>query len=170
MDGPLWTICHLRHPEAPVLSIFVLPWRWTREPRPGHALVFASRFDAAGARSGWLLFAGGLRLRRAVLRAPGALGVALYAQPLRGRYQTLSMWRDEKSLLAFAHGQAHLGLARRLAQLDPGQGVLVSREADSGRRPTWRHANRWLATAEPGPYRQDLAGQPQRRGKEPAAG
>jgi hypothetical protein len=154
-----------------MLSMFMLPWRWTREPRPRQALVFASRFDAAGVRSGWLLFAGGLRQRRAVLRAPGALGVSLYAQPLRGRYQTLSMWRDEKSLLAFAHGQAHQGLARRLAQLDPRQGVLVWRNVDPARHPTWRDTKRWLATAEPGPYhRQDLDGQPQRPSREPAAG
>jgi hypothetical protein len=154
-----------------MLSMFMLPWRWTREPRPGQALIFASRFDAAGLRSGWLLFAGGLRQRRAVLRAPGALGVTLYAQPLRGRYQTLSMWRDEKSLLDFAHGQAHQRLARRLAQLDLSQGVLVSRPVDPARRPTWRDANRWLATAEPGPYlRDDLGRQPQRPSKEPATG
>jgi hypothetical protein len=32
MDYP-----RLRRLEAPMLSMFMLPWRWTREPRPGQA-------------------------------------------------------------------------------------------------------------------------------------
>ena len=136
-----------------MLSMLVVPWRWTREPCPQEALVFASRFDGAGMRSGWLLFVGGLRLRRAVLRAPGALGVTLLAQPLRGSYHTLSMWRDEESLLAFARSSAHRGLVHRLSALGPVQGILVSRNADSNQRPRWRETKRWLATLAPGPYR-----------------
>jgi hypothetical protein len=141
-----------------MLSMLVLPWRWTGEPRPPQALVFASRFDGAGVRSGWLLFIGGLRMRGVVLRAPGALGVTLRAHPFRGRYYTLSMWRDEESLLAFAHGAAHRGVADRLAGLGPVQGVLVSRAADPGRRPTWRETMRWLATVDPGPFRRQAPG------------
>jgi hypothetical protein len=152
-------------------SMFVPPRRWTREPRPGQALVFASRFDRAGVRSGWLLFAGSLRLRRAVLRAPGALGVTLRAHPLRGCYYTLSLWRDEQSLLAFARSPGHQRVARGLVQIGSVQGVLVSRDADPGRRPAWRDTTRWLATVEPGPYRrQGLGAQPQQPGKERAVG
>jgi hypothetical protein len=152
MDGPLWTISFSTSLEAPMPTMFFLPWRWTRAPRPEHAVIFASRFDAAGMRPGSLLFVGGLRLRRAVLRAPGALGVTLRAHPLRGRYYSLSLWRDADSLLAFAHSPAHQDIVHRITELGPIQGLLISRDTEPAARPTWRDTMRWLATIEPGPY------------------
>jgi hypothetical protein len=133
--------------------MLVLPWRWSGEPRPQTALLFASRFDGHGFRKAWRLLIGGVRLRRAVLSAPGALGVGLRAYPLQGRYYTLSLWRDQESLLAFAHGPAHRRAARSLAELGPVRGVLVSRDADPRQRPTWRDTTRWLTALDVGPYR-----------------
>jgi hypothetical protein len=135
-------------------TMFVLPWRWTDEPRRGQALIFVSRFDGAGLRQGWRLFTGGIRLRGAVLRAPGALGVSVRAHPFQGRYYTLSLWRDEESLLAFARGGAHRRAVRRMAEIGPVGGVLVSRDADPRQRPAWRDALRWQAALGPGPYRR----------------
>jgi heme-degrading monooxygenase HmoA len=134
-------------------TMLFLPWRWSGAPRPGNALVFASRFDAAGLRQGLRLLIGGIRLRRAVLTAPGALGVSLRAHPIQGRYYTLSMWRDEQSLMAFAHGPAHRRAVRGLAELGPTQGVLVSRDADPHQRPNWPDTMRWLTALDTGPYR-----------------
>lgn len=93
------------------------------------------------------------------------MGVTLMAHPMRGTYYTLSMWRDEESLLAFAHGAAHGEAVRRLASLGPVQGILVSRDAGTERRPRWRETKRWLAALSPGPYHHDalVAG---RRGSE----
>jgi hypothetical protein len=142
-------------------TMLVLPWRWSGAPRPQKALVFASRFDGAGFRQGWRLFTGGILLQRAVLAAPGALGVSLCAHPFQGRYYTLSLWRDEASLMAFARGPAHRRAVRGVAGLGPVQGVLVSRDADPQQRPTWRDTTRWLTALDTGPYRH----QPQ-----PAAG
>jgi hypothetical protein len=136
-----------------MLTMLVLPWRWSNGPRPHDALVFASRFDGAGLRQGWRLLIGGIRLRRAVLAAPGALGVSLRAHPIEGRYYTLSMWRDQESLMAFAHGPAHRRAVRGMAELGPVRGVLVSRDADPQQRPTWRDTTRWLMAVDPGPYR-----------------
>jgi hypothetical protein len=138
-------------------TMFIIPWRRTRAPRPEHAVIFGSRFDGAGIRSGWLLFIGGLRLRRAVLRAPGALGVTVRAHALQGRYYTLSMWQDADSLLAFAHGPAHQAMVRRLAEISPTQGLLISRDIEPPQRPNWRDTMSWLATIEPGPYRHQDA-------------
>jgi heme-degrading monooxygenase HmoA len=135
-------------------TMLVLPWRRTAEPRPEHALLFASRFDSSGLRQGWRLFIGGVRLRRAVLRAPGALGVSLLARPLSGHYYTLSLWRDEESLLAFAHDRAHQDAVASMTELGPPRGVLASRPADP-HRPSWPAILRWLATMEDGPYRHD---------------
>jgi hypothetical protein len=128
--------------------MLVLPWRRTDEPRPENAVLFASRFDSTGLCQGWRLFTGGIWLRRAVLRAPGALGVSLRAHPFSGRYYTVSLWRDRESLLAFAHGPAHTSAVTKMAELGPGRGVLASRDADPGERPTWRDTVRWLAAGD----------------------
>lgn len=135
-----------------MLTMLVLPWRRTDERRPETALLFASRFDSTGLRQGWALFTGGIRLRRAVLHAPGALAVSVRAHPFSGRYYTVSLWKDQESLLAFAHDPAHRNAAAGLADFGPAQGVLVSRDADSRQRPAWRDTMRWLAALDPGPY------------------
>jgi len=134
-------------------TMFVLPWRWSAGPRPARALVFASRFDGTGLRRGWRLLTGGVMLSQAVLGAPGALGVSVRAYPIQGRYYTLSMWRDQESLMAFAHGPAHRRAVRGVAELGPVQGILVSRDADPRQRPTWRDTMRWVTALDTGPYR-----------------
>jgi hypothetical protein len=137
-------------------TMFILPWRWTAEPRSEHTLVFASRFDGTGPRRGWRLFLGGIRLRRAALRSPGALGVGLRAHPLKGRYYTLSMWKDEESLKAFARGDDHRAAVRHVNELGPVSGVLLAKEADA-LRPRWADTLRWVDGAEPAPYRLDTS-------------
>ena len=137
-------------------TMFALPWRWTNASRPARGVVFASRFDAKGLRQRWILFAAGIRLRGAVLASPGALGVSLRAHVIAGRFYTLSMWQDEASLLCFAGGVAHREAANRISSQGPVRGVLVSRPGDSS-RPPWGEIRRWVATAQPGPYRQDSA-------------
>jgi hypothetical protein len=134
-------------------TMLVLPWLRTDEPLPEKAVLFGSRFDSTGLRQRWRLFTGGIRLRRAVGRAPGALGVSVRAHPFSGRYYTMSLWKDQKSLLAFAHDPAHRDAIAGIAELGPAAGVLVSRDADPAQRPTWRDTTRWLAALEAGPYR-----------------
>jgi hypothetical protein len=133
-------------------TMLVLPWLWTGQPRPEKALLFASRFDSTGFRQGWRLFTGGIRLYFAALRAPGALGVSLRGYPVSGHYYSLSLWKDQQSLLAFAHQHAHTNAVASMAELGPAHGVLVSRDADSRQRPTWPDTTRWLATVDPGRY------------------
>lgn len=137
-------------------TMFTLPWRWTPRPRPAQVVVFASRFDDTGPRAGWRLFWGGIRLRRVVLRSPGALGVSLRAHPLKGRYYTLSMWDDEAALLKFARDDAHRSAVQSITEIGPVQGVLLSCKADN-RRPRWTETLRWIDGSEPGPYRKDDA-------------
>jgi hypothetical protein len=142
--------------------MLVLPWRRTGEPRPHTALLFASRFDSTGLHQGWRLFAGGIRLRRAVLRAPGALGVSVRAHPFSGRYYTVSLWKDQESLLAFARDPAHENAAATMTRSGPAQGVLASRDADPRQRPAWAQTMGWLATLDPGPYRHQHQPSPAR--------
>jgi hypothetical protein len=138
-------------------TMFTLPWRWTEQAPPESTVVFASRIEGAGLRAGWRLLVAGIRLRRAVLRSPGALGVSLRAHPFKGHYDTVSMWDDEASLLAFAHSADHQAAVRHLTELGTVAGTLLSRESDA-RRPQRRETLRWLATAEPGPYRRIRSG------------
>lgn len=133
-------------------TMFVLPWRWTTVTRPERTVVFASRFDAKGLKARFVLLVAGIRLRRAVLASPGALGVGLRAHPIAGRYYTLSMWQDEACLLAFARGRHHGAAVARISELGPVSGVLISRE-DNGARPAWKDIVRWVKSADPGPYR-----------------
>jgi hypothetical protein len=78
------------------------------------------------------------------------------AHPISGRYYTLSLWKDERSLMTFARDAAHRGAVARMAELGPPRGVLVSRPADP-QTPTWSDTLRWLATVEVGPYRHQRA-------------
>lgn len=134
--------------------MFSLPWRWTKAARPDRAVVFASRFDAKGLKTRWVLLAGGVRIRRAVLASPGALGVSLRAHPIAGRYYTLSMWRDEASLLDFAHGAAHRAAVTRISGLGSVNGVLISRD-HACTRPRWSDILDWVSSTQPGPYHKD---------------
>jgi hypothetical protein len=146
-------------------TMLVLPWLWTREPRRGNALLFASRFDSTGFRQGWRLFTGGTRLYIAVLQAPGALGASVRAHPFRGRYYTLSLWKDQQSLLAFAHDPAHARAVASMTELGPARGVLVSRDAEPRQRPAWQDTMRWLETVGQGRYQH----QPGPAGPDPVA-
>lgn len=139
-------------------SMFTLPWYWTTAERPDSVLVFASRFDATGLEARWVLFSAGIRLWRAVRSSPGALGASLLAQPLVGRFYTVSLWRGEDDLLAFARGEAHRSAVEVIAQLGV-SGVLVSRPSD-GSRPRWRDITSWLRGAEVGPYRHEASPTP----------
>jgi heme-degrading monooxygenase HmoA len=131
-----------------------LPWRWTRAARPERAVVFASYFEARGLKDRWVLFAAGIGLRRYVLASPGALGVSLRTHLLAGRFYTMSMWQDEASLMAFAHSDDHKSAVRRISEIGPVRGVLISREAEVT-RPRWGETLRWVALSEPGPYRME---------------
>lgn len=133
-------------------TLFTLPWRWTRADRPDRAVVFASYFEAKGLKGRWILFAAGIGLRRCVLASPGALGVSLRTHLLAGRFYTVSMWQDDACLMAFAHSHDHESAVRRISEIGPVGGVLISREVEVI-RPRWGETLHWVAASEPGPYR-----------------
>ena len=69
--------------------------------------------------------------------------------PVSGQYYSVSLWKDQQSLLAFAHHRAHTQAVAGMAELGPARGVLASRDANPRQRPTWRDTRRWLATLDP---------------------
>jgi hypothetical protein len=70
------------------------------------AVVQVSRLELQHLRDvpGFIITA--MRLRRDVLRADGALGVSLIAQPLRRTFWTLSAWTDSEAIEGFNRRQA----------------------------------------------------------------
>jgi hypothetical protein len=93
-----------------------IPWTTTgRSQYPGPAAdasIMASRFELT---SGWrspAFLARSLRVWRQVRRSPGALGVSLRAQPLKGTFWTLSAWTDRDALSSFARAEPHRAVMR----------------------------------------------------------
>lgn len=91
-----------------------LPWTAPREPAPGSdAVVLGSYLELRSFRDvpGFLLAA--LRVRRQVLRSPGALGVSLIAHPTRKVFRTLSAWADQGALDDFVQQEPHRSVMAR---------------------------------------------------------
>jgi heme-degrading monooxygenase HmoA len=52
--------------------------------------------------------------RRQLSTAEGLIGYSLWAKPIAKRYWTLSAWKDEAALMAFALGAPHVETMSRL--------------------------------------------------------
>ncbi|NUW41883.1 hypothetical protein [Nonomuraea rhodomycinica] len=90
--------------------------RWT----PGEAvgatgtvLVSVTDFRADRLRDLPGVYRAGLALRRAWPELPGAVGMWLWTEPLRGRCGSVSIWRDETALRRFVAWPDHVAVVRR---------------------------------------------------------
>ena len=79
-------------------------------------LVLASSIPPKSHSSTWSMFRGSRVVRQQLLTTDGVLGFSMLAEPLRKKYATLSVWRDEEALDAFASTHPH---ARLMAELAP---------------------------------------------------
>lgn len=77
-------------------------------------LVLASSIPPKRMSSTWSMFRGSRVVRQQLLTAEGVLGFSMLAEPFRKNYATLSVWRDEAALDAFAGTNPH---ARLMADL-----------------------------------------------------
>jgi hypothetical protein len=77
-------------------------------------LVLASSIPPKSVASTWKLFRGSRAVRRQLLATEGVFGFSMLAEPLRKHYATLSVWRDEAALGAFARAHPHDRLMRDL--------------------------------------------------------
>ena len=92
--------------------------RWKQvAPLEPHAeyLVLASSIPPKSVASTWKLFRGSRAIRRQLLATEGVVGFSMLAEPVRKHYATLSVWRDEAALGAFAGAHPHDRLMRDLA-------------------------------------------------------
>jgi heme-degrading monooxygenase HmoA len=92
-----------------------LAWRATpaaASPDPP-AVVMASRFQLGRARNVPRFLYDSLRIRRQVLRTPGALGVSLIARPLKRQFLTLSAWTSAEALNQLVREEPHRSAMKR---------------------------------------------------------
>jgi quinol monooxygenase YgiN len=103
-------------------------------------LVLASSIPPKSVASTWRLFRGSQAVRRQLLATDGVMGFSMLAEPLRKHYATLSVWRDEAALDAFARAHPHV---RLMAELAPAMDATkFARWTISGAvgRPSWADA------------------------------
>lgn len=92
------------------------PWKTLAALDPNvEYLVLASSIPPKSIASTWRMFRGSRLVRQQLLAADGVLGFSMLAEPLRKRYATLSVWRDEDALGAFAGTAPHAQVMDALA-------------------------------------------------------
>ncbi|MGI5453405.1 DUF3291 domain-containing protein [Streptomyces sp. CA-249302] len=114
-------------------------------PPAGPPLVMASRLELRSLLSVPKFFLLSLVVFQQVRRSPGVLGASLKAEPLKRTFWTLSAWRDQEALDAFARTDPH---AKSVRGLRPGMkgSVFVFWDSERDRLPiTWDEAQRRLA-------------------------
>lgn len=122
--------------------------RWTERGSldPGtEYLVLASSIPPKSRRSTFALFAGARAVRKQLAGTDGVIGFSLLAEPFAKRYATLSVWRDEEALAAFAAAHPHDQLMIELAPaMDGPKFVRWTIRGDDG-VPSWDEALRRLS-------------------------
>ena len=117
------------------------PWKAIAPIEPDATyLVLASSIPPKSVASTWKLFRGSRAVRRQLLSTDGVVGFSMLAEPLRKHYATLSVWRDEAALDAFAKAHPHDHL---MSELRPAMGTTTFvRWTISGvdGRPSWDDA------------------------------
>jgi heme-degrading monooxygenase HmoA len=117
------------------------PWKSVSPLEPEHEyLVLASSIPPRSRRSTWRLFRGASTVRKQLADTDGVIGFALLARPLAKQYATLSIWRDEDALAAFAGADPHRQLMSALRpEMGPTKFVRWTIRGADG-RPTWDDA------------------------------
>jgi quinol monooxygenase YgiN len=100
----------------------------------------ASRFSIASRRHTVTMLWHALRVRRALLATPGALGVSLVAHPMRGEYWTLSGWTDRQALDGFVRSPVHRAAMRTLGPAMADSTFVFWAHDAAAEPPTWTEA------------------------------
>jgi hypothetical protein len=92
-----------------------LPWKSFQPIEPDHEyVVMASRLPLAHYRHVPSFLRATLAIRSQLAAADGLVGYALDAKLLRKTFSTLSVWRDDAALGAFAHADPHRDRVARI--------------------------------------------------------
>ncbi|MFC4472364.1 hypothetical protein ACFPH6_49190 [Streptomyces xiangluensis] len=127
------------------LTILRSPWQPgpLADTRDGPAVVSVTDFTADSFRQSWSVARAGLRLRRTWPATPGAIGLWLWADPVRRRSGSVSVWTDNERLGEFIGRPDHV----RIMRAHRGRGVLRSTAWETERfdmAGTWAYAHRFI--------------------------
>ena len=129
--------------------MMTIPWKATNSPQPATSTQ-VSRLELTHARDvpGFLIAA--LRIRRATLNAPGAVGLSLRAAPLSRTFWTLSSWSDRAAITAFVTSDVHTTVMNRYRDKMAGSHFHTWTETEpTRRRPDWEDAmQRYASTVD----------------------
>ena len=117
------------------------PWKWlgTLDPEQEY-VVLASAIPAKSRRSTWRMFNGSRVVRKQLSGTDGVIGFSMLARPISKDYATLSVWRDEAALTAFAGADPHRGFMGALApEMGPTKFVRWGIKGSDG-KPSWDDA------------------------------
>lgn len=92
------------------------------------------------------IYRAGMRLRRIWPQLTGAVGMWLWAEPLRGRSGSVSVWRDQAALHRFVAWPEHVKIMQRYR----GRGQVTAATwtvAEPDRETIWADAVRWALTS-----------------------
>ncbi|WP_433478111.1 hypothetical protein ACQPZP_14390 [Spirillospora sp. CA-142024] len=123
------------------------PWRAGPAAGDGPVLVSVTDFTCANPLDLPKVFRAGMDLRRAWPDLEGAVGVWLWARPLRRRCGSVSVWTDEAALKRFVGWPPHVAIMRRFRN----RGTIHAHTWEADRfdpAETWARAGRLPAQAE----------------------
>jgi hypothetical protein len=94
----------------------VTPWMKREIPEPGDRyLAFISYLPLKHFRAVPKLFRFSLETQRQLRTSPGLIGYSLDARPFSRKFWTLSVWRDQQSLMDFVRALPHSRIMQALA-------------------------------------------------------
>jgi heme-degrading monooxygenase HmoA len=130
--------------------MMTIPWKSTNSPDAA-TLIQVSRLELSHARDvpGFLIAA--MRIRRATLNAPGAVGLSLRAAPLSRTFWTLSSWADQEAITAFVVSDVHIAVMNRYRDRMAGSHFHTWTETEpTTQPPCWGDAmHRYDSTVQP---------------------
>jgi len=131
-----------------------LPWTPSGElgVTPARVTVMGSRLELKSYFAIPGFFRAAFKVRRQVREAPGAIGVALIAQPSRKTFWTLSAWTDQSALHRFVATSPHREVMAKYGPRLVGSGFQTFEidaseipAKNSNARDLWAEAKRRLA-------------------------
>lgn len=148
----LWSTRSAHAADSPPTEgvIPALPWRKGPDAAAtdagGATVVMASVLELHRVRDapGFLIAA--LRLRRLFATTPGAIRLSLMAIPLRTTFWTLSQWKSEAHLDAYARHPIHIDIVKKYSPRMSGSTFATWTEP-TGPGPSWARAHAEIADA-----------------------
>jgi hypothetical protein len=117
--------------------MITVPWIARQPKSDAQVTVMASRLELTSVKSVPVFMYLALGSFVQVLRAPGVAGAALKAEPLKGRFWTLSSWTDKASIGAYSNSDPHRSTVNKLKPRMAGSRFVIYEVTG---KPGWKDA------------------------------